>query len=144
MKSIERTWLVGQNESSILGEGWYDRWPDWFGLPFRESFGRATLRIPGLGAGMQLTLLLGSALALHTGSQEVKIHLGKDQWEKTLVPAFPKTGWQAVTLEVPGDRGADSMIELVIETRPWCHGKYEDNKDFREVGILLGAVFVTA
>jgi len=136
---MNRAWLVGQNDASIVGEGWYDRMPDFFGLPFRESFPRATLRFDDLIAGEKISFVLGSAFALHESCQQVRIRIGKETWEREMRPPLPQTGWQAITVVVPA---GTKQTEVILETDGWRHGDYEDIADFREVGFLLGGVFI--
>ncbi|MCG3196827.1 MAG: hypothetical protein HUU16_09605 [Candidatus Omnitrophica bacterium] len=138
-----RAWVVGQNEGPIIGEGWYDRGPDWFGFPFRESFARGVLRIPALAPGDRLNLLLGSALAYHMGSQEVVIRLGSLNLKKVLRPPFPKSGWEFVSFRAPSDLPPGELAEVVLETPVWRHSVHDGSGDFREVGLLLGALFLS-
>lgn len=127
---------------AVLGEGWYDRGRDWFGLPFRESFSEAVLRIPALFPGDRVTFLLGSAKAWHTHSQCASIEWKGGRTECVLQPAFPRTGWQAVQIESGGSPPDTGETEFRFRTEAWRHADYEDVADYRETGILLGAVFV--
>ncbi len=138
-----RAWVVGQNEGPILGEGWYDRGPEWFGFPFRESLARAVLRVPGVAPGDRLSLLLGSALAYHIGSQAIAVRLGSLCLETVLRPPFPKSGWEMVSLQAPADLPRQEPAELVLVTAGWRHASHDQPGDLREVGLLLGALFLS-
>jgi hypothetical protein len=136
-----RAWVVGMNEGAILGEGWYGRRPDWFGLPFRESFGRASLRVPDLEKGGKIVFLLSSCLALHTDRQTVRIQIGEQS--STLTLSRPDTGrpWKTFTIEVPKGVRSEPLTSILLETDEWRHGNYEPIPDFREVGLLFAGVF---
>ena len=137
-----QAWIVGQNETAILGEGWYDRAPDWFGLPFRESFPHSVLRIPSPPSARRVTLLLSSALAFHTGSQWVEISLGGDCTRCQIHGPRAGLEWQVVTVPVPSSCQTQSCLELRLRSQPWRHGEVENIKDFREVGILFAGVLM--
>lgn len=137
-----RAWIVGQNEAAILGEGWYDRAPDWFGLPFRESFPRAVLRIPSQAVTSRITLVLSSALAFHHGSQWVEITLGDFRARHLLPPPSPGGEWRLVGIPVPRRIPLQANLEVTLVAQAWRHGEMEPIKDFREVGILFAGVFV--
>ncbi len=137
-----RAWIVGQNEAAILGEGWYGRCDDWYGLPFRESFGRCTLRIPRRSHKRHLTLVLGSALCLHRPSQTLTVRCRDQEWKFELKPQPRGYGWQNIDVDLAQLGSSDEPIEVVLETQRWRHGDYEEIQDFREVGILLGAVLL--
>jgi len=137
-----RAWIVGQNEAAILGEGWYDRAPDWFGFPFRESFPQAVLRIPVQAVTHQVILLLSSALAIHAGSQWVEINPGGPVSRITLPPPSPGAEWRVVRIPVLQASLGREYLEITLKAQPWRHGEVEEIKDFREVGILFGGVLV--
>ncbi len=137
-----RAWIVGQNEAAILGEGWYDRAPEWFGLPFRESFPKAVLRIPFQAVAGQITLLLSSALAFHTGSQWVEISAGGCRTRYSLTPPTPGAEWRVVTVPVSRSTPPQGILEITLVSQPWRHGEVEGIQDFREVGILFAGVLV--
>ena len=134
-------WIVGQNETSILGEGWYGRCPDWFGLPFRESFGRCSLRIPS-NRPRRITLVVGSALCFHQPDQSLHIRCQERDWTFRLVPQPEGYGWQVLTLDLDGLSPVHDFLEFSLEAEKWRHGDLEPVQDFREVGLLLGAVFL--
>ncbi len=137
-----RAWIVGQNEAVILGEGWYDRAPDWFGLPFRESFPRAILRIPSQAVAGPVTLLLSSALAFHNGAQWVEISVGEACTRHVLPAPIPGQEWRAVTVPPPPRISSSGCLEITLVAQPWRHGELEEIQDFREVGILFAGVLV--
>ena len=137
-----RAWIVGQNEAAILGEGWYDRRAEWFGLPFRESCPRASLRLPEVADGDRVTLLLSSDLALHQGKQKVRVILADRAWDFEVRPPKPACGWQPFTIEAPRSAGDSSRSELVIESESWRHAAHEPIEDYREAGVLFAGVFV--
>ena len=137
-----RAWIVGQNEAVILGEGWYDRAPDWFGLPFRESFPQAVLRIPTQAISGPVTLLLSSALAFHQGSQWVEITVGETRTRHFLPPPTPGVAWRAVIVPVLRQLPAHECLEITLTAQPWRHGEVEGIPDFREVGLLFAGVLV--
>jgi len=137
-----RTWVVGHNEIAVLGEGWYDRSPEWFGLPYRESFPRATLRVPVLGVGDRLTLLLSSNLGLRRGEQQTSLRVGENKLEFTLKPQLHGICWQTVSLDIRSSVSKEKERILAIESEGWRHGDIEEVPDFREVGVLLAAVFL--
>ncbi len=137
-----RAWIVGQNEAPILGEGWYGRSPEWYGLPYRESFARCTLRLPGLPSGSHLTLVLGSALCQHRPSQYLRVSCGGREWELELKPLPDGYGWQNIGLDLADLCSPGEPTEIELVPQKWRHGDFEEVQDFREVGILLGAVLV--
>ncbi|MCA9439679.1 MAG: hypothetical protein KC964_02655 [Candidatus Omnitrophica bacterium] len=137
-----RAWIVGQNETPILGEGWYGRSHDWYGLPFRESFGRCSLRLPPIPGRTRLTLVLGSALCQHCPSQMLIVRCGDREWSFELRPQPSGYGWQNVEIDLEDLCPEGGPLEIVLEPQKWRHGDYEDVQDFREVGILLGAVML--
>lgn len=137
-----RAWVVGLNETPLLGEGWYDRAPDWFGLPFRESYPRSVLRFPELKTGDKATLLLSSDLAIHVGNQAVRFRLGEQTWEQNLRPPGLASDWQPITLAIQDPSPQSGLSLLEIDSEPWRHGQYEEVQDYREVGVLLAGVFV--
>ena len=137
-----RAWIVGQNETPILGDGWYGRCHDWYGLPYRESFGLCTLRLPSLSNGSHITLVLGSALCQHCPSQPLIVRCGSREWRFELRPQPSGYGWQNIDLDFDEECESGDSVELVLEPQKWRHGDYEEIQDFREVGILLGAVLL--
>ena len=137
-----RAWIAGQNEAAILGEGWYDRAPDWFGFPFRESFPHAVLRIPSQAVAHQVILLLSSALAFHTGSQWVEITVAGAATRCLLSPPLQGAEWRVISIPVLQASLGEEYLEITLKAQPWRHGEVEEIKDFREVGILFGGVLV--
>jgi hypothetical protein len=138
-----RAWLVGQNEAAILGQGWYDRCPDWFGLPFRESFPEAEIRLSEWREGDRLHLLCGSYLAALGKSQELRLEWGSSVVAHTLSQENQPAGWQWVSIDSPrpGTKGGSPPLRLVLEK--WTHGEWEEVEDYRPVGIVFGGIFLT-
>lgn len=141
MNGTQLSWIVGVNESVILGAGWYDRIPDFFGVPARESFPTAELILPPLPGPGHLTLLLGSALALHKESQIVTVTAFGLTTKHRVAPVLPHTGWQPITLPVVDTEHSSRVGRILLQTDLWRHGDFEPIADFREVGFLLAAVF---
>lgn len=138
-----RAWIVGQNETAILGDGWYGRCPEWFGLPYRESFGACSLRLPEIPKHGRITLVLGAPLCFHCPTQSLTIRCGDKEWRRELTRQPDGYGWQKVEIELADLCPDSGPVEIRLESQAWRHGDYEEIPDFREVGILLGAVFIT-
>lgn len=140
---IVRSWLVAQNEAAVLGDGWYGRVPDYYGLPCRESFPQASLLLPKVQRGDRITLLLASVMANYRDSQRVWIHYEGLTWEKQLLTG--EDPWQRWTFELPFDPAPDQPFwQIPLRAEQWHHADFENNHDFRPVGILLAGVFVTS
>lgn len=145
---MPRAWLVGQNEAALIGDGWYDRAPSWYGFPFRESFPQATLRIHPNGAGDTLHLFVASPLAVHKGTQWIDLSIEgtgtsgevprKTRYE--LVPSSTESPWNVVSCRLSGFNVGSQRLLMHIECEGWRHGDWEQIADFRPVGIVFGGM----
>lgn len=130
-----KCWLVGENESAILGPGWYDRVPDWFGLHCRESSGQASLILPS-GSFTTISLLISSTSILK--NHHPVIHLEWEQGHQTSIlnPALPETGWQLI--QIPYQYQKSIVISLTDITPLYAESSL---KPFSN-SLLFSALFI--
>ncbi|MBI1389655.1 MAG: hypothetical protein GC154_14550 [bacterium] len=126
--------LMGKNDQSYLGEGWYgvERSPE--GILFRATARRAVLRLPYPGQRIELGVYV-SARPLHAGEPlRFTVNCGETAahtWELTT------NGWtvRKGIVEVP------ESGEVALEAlNPWSPDALYHNGDARLLGLLLASL----
>lgn len=135
-----RTWLAGENESAVLGRGWYGRGADWYGLPFRESCPEAELRFRKTAEDHTLHLLLAAPPALHQADWCCRVQIHAENYAWVFRPPLPATGWQVFQQSLERVPAGDLVVRF--ESPAWCPDEFEHNGDRRQLGLLFAGAFI--
>gem|GEM_PF-6759960 len=134
---MSTNWIViGLNERSFLGEGWYGLEKSPEGLLYRAATRKATIHSP-LSGQVNMILLL-SARPEHSGAPlRVTVSAGN-----TSRFSFELTTNHWTTRG--GEFFLDENCPITIETHnPWSPDSLYGNADLRALGILLSAARIT-
>ena len=131
---MKRFILVGNNEASFLGEGWYglEKSPDHF--YYRACGPLATIHLPGMKQRIRLSLIL-SARPEHAG-EPLRVEVcssSEEVWHLTV----ETNQWAVRTGELMLDSRANVEFRCL---NPWSPDQIYKNGDVRSLGFLLNAM----
>lgn len=133
--NVNRFYVFGFNERSILGEGWYDLERLGDGPPFRVTSARATLILPKFG--LQELALICCARTKTTG-QPLQVDLVDPRGQVTRMDLCSEA-WH-IRRYIPPEPGQPLEYLEILVRNPWSPNRLLGSSDRRLLGLFVSAI----
>ena len=132
---MERIYLFGRNERTLLRDGWYD--PERFegGPLFRATAARARLCLPKEPI-TEIALLCMAPIRLLDRPLGAALI---DPWKRTVPVGFSSDAWHVRRYRPPSPGSIVDFLDIVVEN-PWSPSRLFGSYDRRIVGVWVSAV----
>ncbi|MFH1743805.1 MAG: hypothetical protein ABIH23_32775 [bacterium] len=132
---MDRFYLFGFNEKTLLGDGWYDPERLEGGPPFRATSARARLVLPK--CRLDEVVIVCRAHTRITG-QPLRVTL-RDPWEQRTPVTISSDAWHVRRYVPPSQGHIVDYLDIMIEN-PWSPSRVLGSNDRRLIGLLVAAV----
>ena len=132
---MDRFYLFGFNEMTLLGDGWYDPERLEGGPPFRATSAQARLILPK--CFLDEVAIICGAQTRFTG-QPLRAAL-RDPWEHTTPFMISSDAWHIRRYVPPSQGRIVDYLDIMIEN-PWSPSRVLGSSDRRVIGLLVAAV----